>query len=316
VRTERSVHRPTPALSDDDAWALLRALARVASRREGIAQHAAVALQRGELVRVPQNQAWIVISPDRDRGWEPRRPVSYSAAELLDLYLPLCVGPLCSEIRVAHLGQSLDGRVATPRGASPLITGPEDMRHTHRMRALFDAVVVGATTVEVDDPRLTTRLVPGDRPVRVILDPTGRVSHDRRVVRENDARTMLVVGREHAIRHLHLPDHVEVVPAAIIGGRFDLADVLGELRGRGLRRIFVEGGGVTVSRLIDARLLHRLQIAVASRIIGFGGPAIQLQGAANPFAGHLIENRRFLLGPDILFDCRLDFGATGSVPAS
>jgi riboflavin-specific deaminase-like protein len=316
VRTERSVHRPTPALSDEDVWALLRALARAASRREGIAQQAAVALQRGEIVRVPQNQAWIVISPDRDRGWEPRRPVSYSAAELLDLYLPLCVGPLCSEIRVAHLGQSLDGRVATPRGASPLITGPEDMRHTHRMRALFDAVVVGATTVDVDDPRLTTRLVPGERPVRVILDPSGRVSHERHVVRESDARTMLVVGSEHASRHACLPDHVEVVTARLSGGCFDLADVFGELRRRGLRRIFVEGGGVTVSRLLDARLLHRLQIAVASRIIGFGGPAIQLQGGGNSFAGHLIENRRFLLGPDILFDCRLDWSATGSAPVS
>jgi riboflavin biosynthesis pyrimidine reductase len=100
------------------------------------------------------------------------------------------------------------------------------------------------------------------------------------------------------------------------GGRFNLSRVIAELRLKGLRRLFVEGGGVTVSRLLDAGLLHRLQIAVASRIIGFGGPAIQLQGGASPLAGLPVENRRFLLGADVLFDCRLDWSAIGSAPVS
>ena len=313
MRTDRYVHRSTPALTEEDAWALLRALAREASRGEAIVESVALALQRGELARVSQNNAWIVVSPDRDRGWEPRRPVSYSAAELFDLYLPLCVGPLSTELCVAHLGQSLDGRVTTPRGVSPLITGPEDVRHTHRMRALFDAVIVGATTVVADNPRLTTRLVPGERPTRVVLDPTGRIPHDRRVLEERDARTLVVVGRAHAAQHARLPDHVAVLPVDLIGGRFDLRSVLGELRRRGLRRLFIEGGGVTVSRLLDARLLHRLQITVASRIIGFGAPALELQAGA---PGLLVDSRRFLLGADVLFDCRLDRLASGMVPVS
>lgn len=313
MRTDRYVHRSTPALSDEDAWALLRALARSASRGDVITEATAIAVHRGELDEVPEHRAWIVASPDRDRGWEPRRPVSYSAAELFDLYLPLCVGLASRELCVAHLGQSLDGRVTTPRGVSPLITGPEDVRHTHRMRALFDAVVVGATTVEVDDPRLTTRLVPGERPVRIVLDPTARVPHDRRIVRERDARTLLVVGREHVAKHEGLPEHVGVVAVDLVAGRFDLAAVFDELRRRGLRRLFVEGGGVTVSRLLDARLLHRLQIAVASRIIGFGAPALELKGS---MPGLLVDSRRFVLGSDVLFDCRLDRAAAGSVPAS
>lgn len=316
MRTDRYVQRPTPALSEDDAWALLRALARAASRSEAIFGHTALALQRGELARVSQNQAWIIVSPDRDRGWEPRRPVSYSAAELLDLYLPLCVGAECTDLCVAHLGQSLDGRVTTPRGVSPLITGPEDVRHTHRMRALFDAVVVGATTVDVDDPRLTTRLVSGDRPTRVILDPKGRVSHDRHVFRADDARTVLVVGREHASRHAGLPKHVHVLPTDLSGGRFDLTKVVAELRRLGLRRLFVEGGGVTVSRLLDARLLQRLQITIASRIIGFGSPALDIQPSPGSLAGVLVDSRRFLLGADVLFDCRLNWGQYPSVPVS
>lgn len=313
MRTDRYVHRSTPALSEEDAWALVRALARSASRGQVVSESTALAVHRGELDEVPEHRAWIVVSPDRDRGWEPRRPVSYSAAELFDLYLPLCVGSQSRDLCVAHLGQSLDGRVSTPRGVSPVITGPEDVRHTHRMRALFDGVIVGATTVDVDDPLLTTRLVPGDRPVRIVLDPTGRVPHDRRIVRQGEARTVLVVGRDRATRHEGLPDHVDVLAADVAAGRFDLASVFAELRRRGLSRLFVEGGGVTVSRLLDARLLHRLQIAIASRIIGFGAPALELEGG---IPGLLVDSRRFTLGADVLFDCRLDRTGPGSVPAS
>ena len=72
------------------------------------------------------------------RAWRRR--------ELLELYLPLCQG--CPErFVVAHLGQSLDGRIAAANGASRWVTGAEDVVHNHRMRALFDAVVVGAGTV-------------------------------------------------------------------------------------------------------------------------------------------------------------------------
>jgi len=88
--------------------------------------------------------------------------------DLLDLYAPLlAIGPDCT---VAHLGQSLDGRIATASGASHYVTGPEDILHNHRMRALFDAVIVGAGTVRHDDPQLTVRPCVGDEAVRVGMD--------------------------------------------------------------------------------------------------------------------------------------------------
>ena len=62
-------------------------------------------------------------------------------------------------ITVGHLGQSLDGFIATHAGESQYVTGEENILHMHRMRALCDAIVVGAGTVAADDPQLTTRLV-------------------------------------------------------------------------------------------------------------------------------------------------------------
>src|SRR3546814_58109 len=88
------------------------------------------------------------------------------ASRLLELYGPLCHAP--APFVVAHLGQTLDGRIATVSGASRFVTGHEDILHNHRMRALFDVVLVGAGTVRADDPQLTVRHCAGDNPVREI----------------------------------------------------------------------------------------------------------------------------------------------------
>ena len=105
-----------------------------------------------------------------------------SVRQLLDLYLPLCIGQGAERLVLGHVGQSLDGQIATLAGASRYVTGPENIVHMHRLRSLMDAVVVGAGTVELDDPELTTRLVPGDHPTRVVIDPTLRLAHARKAV--------------------------------------------------------------------------------------------------------------------------------------
>ena len=79
---------------------------------------------------------------------------SSDVASLVELYLPFAQLPAGRRLVVAHLGQSLDGRIATMAGASRWVTGEADLTHTHRMRALADAIIVGAGTVRHDDPQL------------------------------------------------------------------------------------------------------------------------------------------------------------------
>ena len=100
------------------------------------------------------------------RSWRGgRTPAGSRAARrdpryaLLDLYLPICSATAATPITVGHLGQSLDGFIATHAGDSQFVTGEENILHLHRMRALCDAVIVGAGTVAADDPQLTTRRV-------------------------------------------------------------------------------------------------------------------------------------------------------------
>ena len=73
-----------------------------------------------------------------------RLPADDPRAAILDLYLPICSATAERPITVGHLGQSLDGFIATHAGESRCVTGQENIVHLHRLRALCDAVVVGA----------------------------------------------------------------------------------------------------------------------------------------------------------------------------
>jgi len=204
---------------------------------------------------------------------------------------------------IGRLAQTLDGRIATQGGISQWIGGAADLRHTHRLRALCHAVVVGAATVAADDPLLTTRLVPGAHPVRVVIDTEARLPAAAQVFHGGPA-TLWVVAADKAGAQRH--GEAETLPLPRGGdGRLDLAALLGALAARGLRKIFVEGGGVTVSRFLMAGLLDRLHLTVAPLILGSGRPAFSL-----PEAGCIADGLRFSwtvhdIAPDVLFDIAL-----------
>jgi diaminohydroxyphosphoribosylaminopyrimidine deaminase / 5-amino-6-(5-phosphoribosylamino)uracil reductase len=226
-----------------------------------------------------------------------------AAQRLLDLYLPLCRD--CPErFVVAHLGQSLDGRIAAANGASRWVTGPEDVAHNHRMRALFDAVVVGAATVENDDPQLTVRAVPGRNPVRVVLDPRRRLAQEYRVFTDGAAPTLLLCSEGSASEPRI--GQADVIGVAMEDGHLSPPAVLDCLARRGLKRVFIEGGGITVSRFLAAGCLDRLQIAIAPLIIGSGRPSITLPEISGPNAGLRPPTRCVMLGRDMLVECRFD----------
>lgn len=210
---------------------------------------------------------------------------------------------------VGQLGQSLDGCIATHRGDSCFVNGPEGLVHLHRLRALCDAVVVGASTVCLDNPQLTTRRVPGDNPTRVVLDPALRVPADARVFTDGQAPTLLVCDAVHraraearlgAARVVALPRH------AALGNQLSLPDVIAALRARGLRLLFVEGGGVTVSQFVQQRCLARLHLIVAPVVIGAGQPGLQVRRSDAMGDALRPPARTFALGGDVLWDLALD----------
>lgn len=236
-------------------------------------------------------------------GWRAERPVSPTAGELLDCLFPLATRP--GRLAIAQLGQSLDGRIATESGHSHFINGPESLVHLHRLRALMDAVVVGAGTASEDDPRLTVRHVAGPHPVRVILDPRGRVTPDRLLLRDPEAPTLHLHG-EGACPEGAAGHHVTRLALPLAEGGFAPAAVLDALAARGLERVLIEGGGITVSRFLEAGVLHRLHLLMAPLLIGSGRPGLAMTPIATLDEARRPASRTFRCGDDTLFDLVLD----------
>jgi riboflavin-specific deaminase-like protein len=296
-----------PDSDADRAWALVLGAA-AAARTLAAGDGSAFGLGAdGRLAPAPRRAASIV----RERGaWVPAGRWSDAAAALLDLYLPACTASAASPLAIGHLGQSLDGQIATAAGDSYYVTGPDNIVHLHRMRALADAVVVGAGTVAADDPELTTRHVPGTSPVRVVIDPSRKLEHARRIFTDQGAPTLVACrddvaatggtgrgGAEGSVTLIGLPS---------ANGALDLRALLDALRARGLYSVFVEGGGVTVSAFLEAGLLDRVQIAIAPLVTGQGRPGLRLPGRASLRDGLRPRHRVFTMGGDVLFDCDLN----------
>ena len=93
---------------------------------------------------------------------------------------------------LAQVGQSLDGRVATPSGDAHDVSGSDGIAHLHRCRALVDAVIVGVGTIIADDPSLSVRAVAGPSPVRVVIDCNGRIPVDAKFFSDGGERIIVI----------------------------------------------------------------------------------------------------------------------------
>ena len=258
-------------------------------------------------------------------AWDTPARLTVEARQVLDLFLPL---QLPADLVVAQAGQSLDGRIATDSGHSHYVTGPRDIRRLHRLRALMDAVIVGAGTIAADDPRLTVREAEGDNPVRVVIDPNGRLDRSRRVFRDGAAPTVVIRRRREEAPGRRPPEPETSARASLVAGSsttldlpagpsgtIDPHDVLAALRDRGCRRFLIEGGGVTVSRFLDAGAVDRLHVAVAPLLIGSGRPAFTLAPIATLEQAIRPACRVFRLGDDVLFDLDLRAPVRPAAPA-
>lgn len=256
--------------------------------------------EQGLPVQVPLSEALIVLGPEAT--WIAHTDVSKAAAQLFDLYLPVCLASAGQPLTLAHLGQSLDGRIATESGASCYVTGPANIVHLHRMRALCDVVLVGATTVRSDNPRLTTRRVAGPNPTRAVLDSHLGLATDFNVFQDDAAPTLVFCNPQVTETRL---GQAQIISVPIQGNKLSLPAVLEQLHKRGLHAVFIEGGGITVSRFLQANLLDRLQVAVAPLLIGSGRPSITLPVIKDLNDGLRPQHRLFIMGDDVLFDCVL-----------
>lgn len=259
------------------------------------------------------SEADLVLVPDG--SWRYGDRLRQDARDMLDLYLPV-LGTIAQPcVVIGHLGQSVDARIATSDGDAFFVTGEENRKHLHRLRSLCHAIVVGAGTVAADDPQLTTRAVAGANPVRVIIDPQARIPETVKVLVDGEAPTWLLHADTVDVQSLPSSDTYRRLVVRSVGGRLQPREILDVLAANGLRRIFVEGGGVTVSRFFTARCLTRLQIATAPLLVGEGVPALQIPGALTMKQALRPRFCLYRMGKDVMWDFELDDELWNSTPA-
>ena len=223
---------------------------------------------------------------------------------------PPDIGSLLGDVRatttrpyvIVKYAQTLDGRIATSTGDARWISGEEERRASHALRAACDAVLVGVGTALVDDPQLTVRMVPGASPVRVVLDSGLRIPDDARMLSDDTATTIVTTNASSAERRAELRRRgvsVLVVPAGSNG--VDLGAALHALLDAGLRSVLVEGGAHVITSFLSLGLADRLVVGIAPRVLGSGTEAVRDLGITEVASSIRIEHRAVhVVGDDVL----------------
>jgi diaminohydroxyphosphoribosylaminopyrimidine deaminase/5-amino-6-(5-phosphoribosylamino)uracil reductase len=209
--------------------------------------------------------------------------------------------------------QTLDGRIATAGGSARWISSEESRRLAHRLRAINDAVLVGAGTVLADDPELTVRLVRGRSPVRIVLDSGLRVPLESRVLLEQEkARTIIATTPKADPAKVEELEQkgIEVMKVpANQAGEVDIPSLLPLLGKRGIASLLVEGGSSIITSFLRLGLADRLVAIVAPKILGSG---IETVGDLNITdvgkALKLSFSRTYRSGADLVIEAKVETG--------
>ena len=146
------------------------------------------------------------------------------------------------------LASTLDGRTAAVDGSSQWITGDEARTAAHQLRAESDAIVVGSGTVRRDNPTLTTRLVDGPSPRRIVLGKA--------------------------------PEHANVHPC--LEWDKSICELLDTLGNQGVLQLMVEGGATVASAFHQENLVDRYVLYVAPAFMGGNDGAPLFNGESAP----------------------------------
>ncbi|MFH1382937.1 MAG: RibD family protein [Chloroflexota bacterium] len=167
--------------------------------------------------------------------------------------------------------QSLDGSIAACRGSRLPLSGSESLVLTHRLRAAHSAVLVGIGTVLADNPRLNVRLVDGKDPQPIILDSRLRFPLDAELIRSESLPPWIITTPQADEAKQHV---LEAAGARVLrmpaeaNGWVNLGALLKALAASGINSLMVEGGARVITSFLRRRLVDRLLLTIAPKILG------------------------------------------------
>jgi 2,5-diamino-6-(ribosylamino)-4(3H)-pyrimidinone 5'-phosphate reductase len=171
-----------------------------------------------------------------------------------------------------NAAMTVDGKIATTSGDSA-ISSRDDLIRVHELRASADGIMVGISTVLADNPRLTVRLarkrVKKKDPARIVIDSTGKIPLDSRILlTASRIKTIVAVTK---LAHIDTLRKIKKTGAiVIVSGRqtVNLKKVFFIIKQMGIRKILVEGGGEINWSLLRLGIVNELIVTIAPKIVG------------------------------------------------
>jgi riboflavin-specific deaminase-like protein len=214
-----------------------------------------------------------------------------------EIIIPLLLKNNCNFI--GQIGQSLDGKIALNNGNSHYINEKESITYLHCLRSISDGVLVGVNTIIKDDPFLTTRKIKGLNPIRLIIDPSLKLTKKYNIFKDNNKNIILTYSSKE--KKLNNSTIIKFPKK-----NFTLS-VYKYLRKTSLKTILIEGGPTTLSHFIEHKFLNYMQFIISPTVIGSGIDSMKLKPISNLKNAIRTKNTINKLGKEIIVT--LDFNS-------
>ena len=200
---------------------------------------------------------------------------------------------------IGQIGQSLDGKIALNNGNSHYINEKESIIYLHCLRSISDGVLVGVNTIMKDNPFLTTREIKGDNPIRLIIDPSLKLTNRYNIFKDNNKNIIFTnSSKEKKLKNTSIVKFPKK--------NFTLS-IFKYLKKTSLKTILIEGGPTTLSHFIEHKLINYMQFIISPTIIGSGIDSLKLKPISDLKNAIRVKNTINRLGKEIIVT--LDFNS-------
>ncbi|MGD8638682.1 MAG: 2,5-diamino-6-(ribosylamino)-4(3H)-pyrimidinone 5'-phosphate reductase [Nitrosopumilaceae archaeon] len=174
----------------------------------------------------------------------------------------------CSPKIILSGAISLDGKLATRIGDSKL-SSKKDLIRLHKLRSNVDAILIGKNTVNKDNPLLTVRYCKGKNPTRIILDSSGTIPNNSRILQTCDkVKTIIAVSKKITKKNLQRLGKFPVDIIILGENQVNVKSLLQNLKKRKIKTILLEGGGLINWEFVKNNLVDEFFITVTPYILG------------------------------------------------
>jgi 2,5-diamino-6-(ribosylamino)-4(3H)-pyrimidinone 5'-phosphate reductase len=163
---------------------------------------------------------------------------------------------------------SIDGKLATTTGDSKL-SSKNDLIRLHKLRTKVDAILIGKNTVKKDDPLLTVRYSKGKNPTRIILDSSGTISSNSKILQtSSEIKTIIAVCKKITKKNLEKLEQFPIDVMVLGENQVNVKSLLQNLGRRKIKTVLLEGGGSINWEFIKNNLVDELFITITPYILG------------------------------------------------